>query len=143
MAIEVRNEGILHLPEFWELGIHAFEDPRFPPFAHMQDELLGIIRSPTTALILEPFKALAILALPSGVSPFAPDPQMVYFFNLGTPKDKAAVLQASVDFLHKRGYNRAIALNQSGKPDEVWAKALTPQGWTARHKASLYEFEGP
>jgi hypothetical protein len=139
-VIRVVNPAAVEVPEFQEL-VEAASPSAKVPSADLLKEMKGLISTETVAVLVKPFTTLAILALPEGV--FMPDPQMVHFFNRGHWRDKEAVLTAAVDFLKAHGYNRALALNQSGKTDEAWAKTLTPKGWKAKHKASLYEFEGP
>lgn len=137
--ISIYNPAAVEVPEFRGLIEAAFSSSHFPPLGVMISEVRSLILDTRfSRVIVKPWTTLAILALPSG--PFIDIPQMVHFYNRGSQSDKREVLEYAVDILKTEGYNQVLALNQSGKSDKVWARALTPKGWTASHKASLYEF---
>lgn len=140
-VILIRNPNVFHIPDFQQLVDEAFAGDSFPGPSIMEREIRNLILDPLGLVLVKPWTTIAILTLPRGA--FIDVPQMVHFYNRGTLQDKNEVLSSAVDILGEQGYNRVLALNQSGKDDKVWARALTPKGWTAKHKASLYEFEGP
>ena len=92
-------------------------------------------------LALDPLPVGAIAIMwPSG--PLAPLPAIVQFV-AHSPTARHALLASMVDLMRRKGYNRGVAINATGKADPAWVRAFLPDGGKIIEKRSLFEFEIP
>ncbi len=85
------------------------------------------------------FRAVVMGYLPVGN--LFPYPTVVLFYNEGTRKLAREMQDALLDFMLGRGYTRMLAVNSSGKKDEVWLRGMTPEGALSYITGSLVMFE--
>lgn len=67
-------------------------------------------------------------------------PQVLHFYS-EKPGDRSALVQAVLDFLKRKGYNKLIGINRSGFPDDVWTRAFRNSGWEIKPVKTVFEFE--
>ena len=81
---------------------------------------------------------LAVVCLPQ--NPFDEMPWVLHFQCQGGPKAKNLLIQALTGWIKGWGYDTFHAMNNSGKPDSVWARAFN-RGGIVKKVASVVEFE--
>jgi len=92
-------------------------------------------------LALDPLPVGAIVIMwPSG--PLSPLPNVVQFV-AHSPSARHALLASMVDLMRRKGYNRGVAINATGKADAPWVRAFLPEGGKVIERKSLFEFEIP
>lgn len=84
-------------------------------------------------------KALITARLP--IDPRSEQPVFDLATNFGSQTLADELLQAAWHFTLSAGYNRANALNMTGKPDAVYIRRARQLGLKARVKCSLIELE--
>lgn len=85
-------------------------------------------------------EALSIIVWPEEGDPFYPLPLVHHFHCNGGAKLRAKMVRATVAFLHAHGYTAFTAINVSGAPVEVWARAFSDAGFP-HPIATVYEFK--
>lgn len=83
-------------------------------------------------------KGLAIILYPD--SPIIPTPQVFHLYCQGSFRAKDTLVQAVVDKVREKGYTRMWAINGTGKPDAVWARAFRKAG-QPKPVGSVMEFD--
>jgi hypothetical protein len=81
--------------------------------------------------------AFCILALPQTA---LDDPQVLHFY-AEKPALRHALVSTVLAFVRSQGYNKLIAINGSGKDDEVWTRAFRHEGWRINPVKTVFEFE--
>lgn len=112
------------------------------PFARIRADLEKATLDPYFIVLAGRFcgetSGLAVGVLPS--STLHEWPQVPFFYSEGPRQLTLALATAVVDQFREAGYTRFRAINRSGAPDEVWARALKPGG-RMRPLGSYVEFD--
>lgn len=85
------------------------------------------------------FKCVCLSYLPMGN--LFPYPTVVMFYNEGSRQLSREVQELVMDTMLSKGYTQVLAVNASGHKDEVWQRALTPEGAKSKRVGSLVLFE--
>lgn len=108
-------------------------------FEQLAPELLDFIIDENHFLILGAekgdFHAVAMGYFNTGY--LFPYPTIVLFYNDGSAALRKELSKKILDTIAARGYTNALAVNGSGHPDHIWAKALLPEGATAEPVGSF------
>jgi len=139
----LRNPAALATPEVGDLFARAF-----PPggllgeWKEAAPDFVPWVLSPHVRIILGAeggeLRGLAVVVLPN--DKILPLPQVVHFFNDGSVKMRAALIDAVLDICREMGYDRFQAINGTAKPDSVWARTFRRAG-AARRIGGILEFE--
>lgn len=112
-------------------------------FESIAQDIFNFVADPSQFMVLGAekgeMKGVVMGFLPVGN--LFPYPTLVMFYNEGSRALSREMQDVVLDILLEAGYTRMLAVNSSGRPDEVWARALTPSGATSEKVGSLYSFE--
>lgn len=139
---ELNDPHALLRPEVQEIMRAAIESGvLLAPYGFdtLAPELADFIMSPEHFVILGTekgrFEAMAMGFF--NTSRLFPYPTIVLFYNRGSAALRKALAAKILDIIASRGYTGALALNGSGRSDEAWIKALTPENVSGRKVGSL------
>lgn len=106
-------------------------------------DIYNFVADPTQFMILGAedgeWKGVVLGFMPAGN--LFPYPTTVLFYNEGSRALSREMQDKLMDILLEAGYTSLLAVNSSGAHDEVWQRALTPEGATATKVGSLVLFE--
>lgn len=104
------------------------------------DELRNLIQSPTAGVILGEengcFRGFSLVLLPQ--SKLDTIPQVIHIYNEGTKSLRRKIVQATVDFIEKAGYNKLWAMDFTGR-SRAWDRAMKPEGWSLKQIGRIVE----
>lgn len=138
--IHARNPALAQEPQFLSFLGKVFKESPWEVGSILEhlENLLTLSRYSLLLCLHEgEYLGLALVAWPG--SDLDPNPQVVHFY--AARAARKALVQATVDFIRARGYNRFLAVNYTGKPDRVWERAMRAKGWTTRPVGSIMEFK--
>lgn len=81
--------------------------------------------------------AFCILQMPKTPFEF---PQVLHFYS-EKPSLTNPLVSKVLDFVKNSGYNKLIAINGSGIPDEVWTRLFHHKDWKIKPTKTVFEFE--
>ncbi len=140
--VRLTNPEAFGRAEVQRLFEKAFENNVLVSFAEAAAELVGIAADPLVAMLIGAekgkLKGLSIACLPR--STLTPIPTVYHFYNGGSAKLRAALVDATVDFFLQAGYTRFLAGNMTGASDEVYARLFRKAG-EAKRVYSILEFK--
>ena len=138
----IKNPNAVYFLGFKDLLQRAFAVSPWKDI-DITDEIKSIITNPRMGLLgtkeNNQFVGLSIISLPT--SKLDTCPQVIYLYNEGTMQAKDNLIKATVDFIHKAGYNRFWAINYSGRSDAAWSKVMKPEDWDLSPVGSIMEFK--
>lgn len=111
------------VPQMVKAVGQAIGDERHAVLVGLQDDKLL-----SFAIVTTPSRAFDLL------------PQVAHFYNTGSNALKRAMIDRIVEFVSENGYSSFLAVNATGSPDSVWARAFHRAG-KARVVGSILEFE--
>lgn len=145
MAVaRIRNPKAVNIKAFEELFLKTV-GPKWPDatWADLAPQVEQIILDENKGIFAADrdgkLVGLSVVVLPT--TRWDPVPQVVEFYNEGTHSDKAALIQATVAYIKDNGHLKFWAINNTGRADKVWLRALTPPDWDSHHKGSIFQFE--
>ncbi len=140
--VRLTNPDAFARPEVQKLFTKAFENNSLTNFDDAAAELALVASDPLVAILIGAEKgklrALAIACLPR--STLTPLPTVYHFYNGGSAKLRNALVDATVDFFMEAGYTRFLAINQTGRSDEAYAKLFRRAG-EAERISSMLDFK--
>lgn len=145
-VVNLREPKALLIPQIQQLIHRAVDAGTFLApggFDTIAQDLFNFTTDPTQFMFLGAeageMKAIAAGFLPVGN--LFPYPTIVMFYNEGTRALSRAVQDEVMDFIVTQGYTRMLAVNTSGRADDVWQRALTPSDAKSERVGSLVLFE--
>lgn len=129
---QLQDPRYFGLREMQHLFHEAFSDCRLFPggFEGMLEDVLRMAGDPNTAILLgiedDIPKGLLIIRFPT--SRITKVPQILHFYNGGSPQLRKILLKAGVGVVKGRGYTKVWAINGTKKPDSVWARTFRMAG---------------
>lgn len=145
-VIELRQLNALTLPDVQLLLKNAVESGALlapSGFDTVAMDMIDFVRNENEFMLLGAengkFRGVILGYLPVGN--LFPYPTIVLFYNEGSRKLSREMQDYLLDFLMSRGYTRMLAVNSSGKKDDVWLKGMTPEGALSYITGSLVMFE--
>lgn len=145
-VIELRELNALRIPDIQILLKNAVESGALLApngFDSVAADIIEFVRDPQQFMLLGAengkFRSVVLGYLPVGN--LFPYPTTVLFYNEGSRKLARATQEKLLDFLMSRGYTRLLAVNSSGKKDDVWLRGMTPEGALSYITGSLVMFE--
>lgn len=140
MIIQLRNPAGIYV--LHDLLSRAFSLKPWPNLAVVEKELERLTRDPKAGILLgleeHQYRAISVIILP--ISPLDTTPQVIHLYNEGSRALRKELVQATVDFIEKNGYNSFVAVNYTSKDDKVWKRVMQPTGWEIKPIGTLMEF---
>lgn len=145
-VIELRNVNALLIPDIQQLLKRAVTAAPFlapAGFDNVAQDLMNFIIDPNQFMILgaESGKFQSVVLGYFPVGNLFPYPTIVLFYNEGSRKLSRATQNEVMDIVLSHGYTHLLAINSSGRKDEVWLRGLTAEGGTGKIAGSLAIFE--
>lgn len=131
----ITNPNAFYLQEVQDLFLAWNHDPE--KWLSAVGEILADRGACIVGAVGERLAGLALISLPNKM---VTDCQVIHFHCDGGPKLRRMMVQEVVNFVQNRGYTGFIAVNGTGKPDSVWARAFRGAG-VARTFGSVVEFK--
>jgi hypothetical protein len=140
-TIPVHNPRALKVPEFVDLFKASVDKSPWKG-----KDLLGelekmVLRADVGVFVTVEdgkFVALSITFLPVHV--LDTTPQVAHLYNEGSPSARRSLVDTTVDFIKRSGYNSFWAVNYTGNTDKAWAKVMKAEGWDINPIGSIMEF---
>ena len=95
------------------------------------------LKSGRFRIFLVEASGFCILAMPDNA---LDQPQVLHFY-CEKPALRHALVGTVLAFVRSQGYNKLIAINGSGKDDEVWTRTFHYEGWKINPVKTVFEFE--
>lgn len=140
-VVNVRNNKIMAVPAFREFLERALLQS---PWGIAAVDEVGKLMGEKLADVLVGFEnslpaAMSVILYPS--SALDQHPQVIHIYNEGSHSIRRALVKETADAIAARGYATFWAVNYSGRTDELWLRAIQPEGWNANRIGTLMEFE--
>lgn len=145
-VIELTRVDALAIPDIQQLLKRAVESGAFLApngFDSVAADIFEFVQNPAMFMLLGAeegrFRSVMLGYYPHGN--LFPYPTIVLFYNEGSRELSRATQDKALDIILSAGYTRMLAVNSTGRDDEVWQRALTPEGATSAKVGSLMMFE--
>lgn len=132
MIIEVRNPAVFEIGVMRDLMDKAFPTGTLASggFAENKEGFIAKVLDPDYALLVAtednmPVGVALVLVPPPGTDVYA---QVLNFYNTGSSKARGDLVDAVVEITRAKGHMKVWAINQTDRPDSVWARMFQRAG---------------
>ena len=144
--IELRNVRALLIPDLQNLLRRAVESGALISplsFDDVAGDIVTFVTNENNFMLLGAeeggFRAVILGQFPT--SALFPHPVVILLYNEGSRALSRGMTDYLLDFIADHGYTQCLAVNSSKREDDVWLRALTPEGAQAYVHGSLCIFE--
>lgn len=143
--IRVRNPEVLGLPGIGDFIERSFQHHLAPNYYQDHFEHFArMIADPSVGLIVgrEGDEYLGLVLVLTFDTPMAEDAHLDYFHNEGSRTLRSALLQATRDFIHERGFSTMTTVNRTGH-SKAYERLFTREMGDMENVGTLYRFQIP
>lgn len=144
-VIRVRNPEVLELPGIGTFVEHAFSNRLAPTYYKDHfDYFSKLVADPQAGMFVgrEGDDYLGLSLVIAFDSPMIDDAHLEYFHNEGSTALRKALLAATKDFVHERGFSTMTTLNRTGH-DRSYERLFSREMGDMERLGTLYRFQMP